>query len=252
MAPPTSILTPTNIFDNQAAFGCSNTSSIRYIPAASQNNVTYKLTSFDTLVQDICQVLGPSSGIDDVDVDSLMSIMEAYNPTYNSHEWEKYALCDPARGYTRNGVDECNKKANLLILVWSPNCGSLIHDHSNAHCVMKILKGKLVETRYDWPEEVDQAKSHYCPSSPTMKACKRTELLTGKVAYMADNLGLHRMSNPDPNNVAISLHLYTPPYAAKFGCHTFDEKTGKKVHVPMSSLYSDKGVILNESSANTC
>lgn len=110
MAPPTSILTPTNIFDNQAAFGCSNTSSIRYIPAASQNNVTYKLTSFDTLVQDICQVLGPSSGIDDVDVDSLMSIMEAYNPTYNSHEWEKYALCDPARGYTRNGVDECNKR----------------------------------------------------------------------------------------------------------------------------------------------
>lgn len=25
-----------------------------------------------------------------------------------------------------------------LILVWSPGKGSVIHDHANAHCVMKV------------------------------------------------------------------------------------------------------------------
>lgn len=202
-----------------------------------------KLTSFDTLVDDIRAILGPSSGIDsdDVDVTSLMETMRAYDPSLNSHEWEKYALSDPTKGYTRNGVDECNAKANLLILVWNPSRGSMIHDHANAHCVMKILKGSLVETLYDWPEDYkhDEEYSHH-----TLSVKKDTELRTGDVAYMSDKLGLHRMTNPNPDDVAVSLHLYTPPYAAKFGCHVFDEATGESTLVSMTSLYSDKGVIL--------
>lgn len=253
MAPPTSILTPINIISNDTAFNrCSTVSSASIIPKDIKRVVDYKLTSFDTLVNDISELLGSSSGIDDIEVEYIMEVMKSYNPTHNSYEWEKYALCDPSRGYTRNGVDECNKKANLLILVWNPSNGSLIHDHANAHCVMKILKGTLVETRYEWPENFIEQQNHYCPLSPAMKVSKSTELKTGDVAYMADTLGLHRVSNPDPNEVAVSLHLYTPPYAAKFGCHTFDESTGKKTHVPMCSLYSDKGVVLSGELANTC
>lgn len=207
-------------------------------------------TSFDTLVRDIRAILGPSSGIDsdDVDVNSLMETMRQYNPCENSHEWEKYALSDPSLGYTRNGVDECNDKANLLILVWNPSRGSMIHDHANAHCVMKILKGSLVESLYDWPADYaeDVEYSHH-----SLKVKKTTRLNTGDVAYMSDTLGLHRMTNPDSEDVAVSLHLYTPPYAAKFGCHTFEELTGKCTKVKMSSLYSDKGVILGIPS-NTC
>lgn len=202
-----------------------------------------KLTSFNTLVEDIKAILGPSSGIDsdDVDVSSIMETMRSYDPRENSHEWGKYALSDPSAGYSRNGVDECNDKANLLILVWNPKMGSMIHDHANAHCVMKILKGSLVETLYDWPEDykTDEEYTHH-----TLDVKKTTELRTGDVAYMSDKLGLHRMTNPNPDDVAVSLHLYTPPYAAKFGCHVFNEATGESTHIPMSTLYSDKGVIL--------
>lgn len=221
------------------------------VSSSTEGSVVSKVTSFNTLVEDIRAILGPSSGIDsdDVDVTSLMESMRAYDPAVNSHEWEKYALCDLSRGYTRNGVDECNKKANLLILVWNPSNGSLVHDHANAHCVMKILKGTLCETRYDWPKDYS-SDSEYSPNCG-LNVSKVTELKAGEVAYMSDQLGLHRMYNPNPNEVAISLHLYTPPYAAKFGCHTFDEQTGKSTYVPMSSLYSDQGVIL-DACASTC
>jgi len=53
--------------------------------------------------------------------------------------------------YTRNLVDEGNGKFNLIILCWGEGQSSSIHDHSDAHCFVKILAGQLKETIYDWP-----------------------------------------------------------------------------------------------------
>jgi cysteine dioxygenase len=189
---------------------------------------------FDELVEDIRAILGPSSGLDsaDVDVDHLMETMGRYDALEHENEWQKYALSDPSRSYTRNGVDDINKKANLLILVWNPGRGSMIHDHANAHCIVKLLKGTLVETLFDWPTHEDEQ----------LKPTRVTAISPGKVTYMADQLGLHRMHNPSSSEVAVSLHLYTPPYAAEFGCHIFDEDSGKSHKVDLSTLYSNKGV----------
>lgn len=86
---------------------------------------------------------------------------------------------------------------------------------------------------------------------------------------MADDLGLHRMSN-EGSDVAVSLHckpsflpvdtrisfcevhtdglaltlVYTPPHVARKGCHVFDEKTGKRKHVAGHSYHSAYGKIL--------
>lgn len=54
--------------------------------------------------------------------------------------------------YTRNLVDAGNGKFNLMIICWGEGHGSAIHDHSDCHCFMKMLKGELVESRYAWPE----------------------------------------------------------------------------------------------------
>lgn len=43
------------------------------------------------------------------------------------------------------------------------------------------------------------------------------------VVYINDQLGLHKIVNPDPEQFAVSLHLYSPPFSQ---CHTFDETTG--------------------------
>ncbi|ANB13007.1 hypothetical protein AWJ20_1285 [Sugiyamaella lignohabitans] len=196
---------------------------------------TITTSAFEQLVEDIRVILGPSSGIDseDVDVEHLMARLREYRADHNEDEWTKYALADPSRNYTRNGVDDINKKANLLILVWNPGKGSLIHDHANAHCIVKVLKGTLTETLYDWPSHENE---QLVPS-------KVTHIKPNDVTYMSDTLGLHRMSNPHPSEVAVSLHLYTPPYASKFGCHIFDEASGCRHKVDLSNLYSNKGIL---------
>lgn len=217
---------------------------------------------FEQLVTDINAILGPCNGIDSagVDVEELKAAMRAYRS--REEEWSKYAFADYSRAYTRNLVDHGNGKSNLLVLVWTPGKASPVHDHANAHCVMKVLKGKLRETLYCWPcqrvdnptdcatspESLYPSTTHTCSSraedlGPAALAVKRSTTYEAEaVTYMSDRLGLHRIQNPSPDEVAVSLHLYTPPNAAKHGCHIFDEYTGRKSHVQQCHFYSELGV----------
>ncbi|KAM0263129.1 hypothetical protein ACHAPA_008962 [Fusarium lateritium] len=217
------------IFSNPTALGVG--------PSMTPNVGPRQQNRFEELVQRLKDALGPSSGLtsDDVDVDYLQQLMEGYDSSNNS--WSKYAFGDRIRGYTRNLVDEGNGKSNLLVLVWSPGKGSPIHDHGNAHCIMKILRGELTETRYDFPEENEE--------EGPMKVISERTYKENAVTYMADELGLHRVTNRG-SNFAVSLHLYTPPNVAKKGCHIFDERTGRKSHVPGCHYYSAYGRLLKE------
>ncbi|TKA68589.1 hypothetical protein B0A55_08384, partial [Friedmanniomyces simplex] len=184
------------------------------------------LDSFHALVNSINDILGPCNGIDSagVDVEELKSVMRAFEGP--DEEWQKYAFADYGRAYTRNLVDRGNGKSNLLILVWTPGKASPIHDHANAHCVMRILKGSLTETIYGWPCEradgpIDCATSptnrteHSCSAQPeqlephALCVKRSTCYERGQVTYMSDRLGLHRIQNASTEEVAVSLHLYT-------------------------------------------
>ncbi|KAH8750589.1 RmlC-like cupin domain-containing protein [Diaporthe sp. PMI_573] len=188
----------------------------------------YTSHHFDDLVQSLKDVLGPSSGLDskDVDLNSIMDLMDKYDAAEEG--WVSFAMADRDLPYTRNLVDEGNGKSNLLVLVWTPGKGSPIHDHGNAHCVMKILRGSLTETRYEFPDS-DRAQPMRMLSERTSKE--------NDVAYMADELGLHKVENKG-DDYAVSLHLYTPPNVARSGCNTFNPITGKKNHVPKCGYYS--------------
>ena len=83
-----------------------------------------------------------------------------------------------------------------------------ICSHANAHCIMKILKGSLVETRYAWPT-VDLNTNKDQPLNVISEKTYEAD----QVAYMSDKLGLHRISNPDPHDYAVSLHCQ---YSAAF------------------------------------
>ncbi|KAJ5694732.1 hypothetical protein N7536_005144 [Penicillium majusculum] len=199
-------------------------------------------SAFEKLVNDLSSALGPSSGLDSSDVDpmEIQLLMERY--LSNSDEWASYALGDASRTYTRNLIDEGNGKSNLLILVWSPGRGSTIHDHANAHCVMKVLKGKLQEDLYSWPDQEQIENGQISPPQLT----KQTTYGENQVTYMSDKLGLHRISNPDQDNFAISLHLYTPPNAAIHGFGIYDERTGKARHIKQTNYYSFRGHRLDD------
>ncbi|KAL8381635.1 hypothetical protein RB595_005765 [Gaeumannomyces hyphopodioides] len=193
---------------------------------------------FAELVVELKHALGPSSGLtsDDVDVNHLTWLMDGYDA--REQGWLPFAMQDASRGYTRNLVDEGNGKSNLLVLVWSPGKGSPIHDHGNAHCLMKILRGELTETRYAHPREGIE--------EPMTIISERTHK-ENAVAYMADELGLHRVWNKG-SDFAVSLHLYTPPNVAKNGCSIFNANTGKKSHVKKCGNFSEYGRRLEEAS----
>jgi len=180
------------------------------------------------------QILGPSSGIDssDVSVADLISSMESY--ISQEADWAAYAHADLSRNYTRNFVDHGNGKANLLILVWSPGKGSLVHDHAGAHCIMKVLKGALRETLYELPTG---------PVAEPLEVRRDSVYGTDKVTYISDDIGLHKIENASSTEIAVSLHLYTPPWAEKNGCYCFDEKSGKRTRVEMHNYYSVYGKV---------
>lgn len=62
---------------------------------------------------------------------------------------------------------------------------------------MKILRGDLTETRYQFPSEEDKDKPMGVISERVHKE--------NDVAYMSDDLGVHRMSNAG-SDFAVSLH----------------------------------------------
>lgn len=170
-------------------------------------NPRHTLDPFHRLVEDLSLALGPSSGIDSADVapDVLERLMESYMS--DPKDWGKYAFGDLSRTYTRNLVDTGNGKSNLvrfnkslvarrrdvgadimqLILVWTPGRGSPIHDHADAHCVMKVLKGSLKETLYTWPNR-NQVNDGL--ASP-LKIQKETVYGRDQVTYMSDNVRKH-------------------------------------------------------------
>ncbi|KAH1507346.1 hypothetical protein KXX06_008600 [Aspergillus fumigatus] len=88
---------------------------------------------------------------------------------------------------------------------------------------MKILDGELNESVYYTPTAEDQ-------DSP-LKIKTNTTYQPNEVAYISDQIGLHRVVNPAKDRLAVSLHLYTPPNAADFGYNIYDPITGKSSHV---------------------
>ncbi|CAH0045958.1 unnamed protein product [Clonostachys solani] len=179
-----------------------------------QGSLPYTL---DDLVGDIKAHLGESGGIGyaNINSDYLMSLAQKYNS--NPNDWARYYHNCAEKSYTRNTIENINSRANILLLVWNPRKGSPVHDHANAHCVLKVLAGELTETIYDTPED----EGH------PLRVKKQSTYHTDQVTYMSDEIGLHRVHNPHPTQVAVSLHLYTPPNAADIGYNVFDEATGK-------------------------
>ncbi|KAH9218200.1 RmlC-like cupin domain-containing protein, partial [Leptodontidium sp. 2 PMI_412] len=164
------------------------------------------------------------------------------NYTSRPSEWLQYAHADPRKQYTRNLVTEVPGVFNLLLLVWTPGMRSPVHDHAGSHCLMKVLGGGLREVRYEMPMP-EKGSQDGEGEEAGLREIGRTEFREGKVAYISDRLGLHEIVNPDEGEYAVSLHLYTPPNAATYGCHVYDPITGESKHVMQSAYDSVRGVV---------
>lgn len=182
-------------------------------------------------LRELIDALHEAFKTDHVNIDEVQNLMASYRS--NPLEWKKYAKFDRYR-YTRNLVDEGNGRFNLMVLCWGEGHGSAIHDHANAHCIMKILQGELCETRYAWPTNNNEMKE-----SEELQELKRNTLGLNEICYINDSLGLHRVENPSTVNPAVSLHLYSPPFSS---CSVFNKQTGQKTSCKVTfwSKYGEK------------
>ncbi|KAH7728967.1 Protein CDO-1 [Aphelenchoides avenae] len=162
----------------------------------------------------------------EVDIEEVKRVLGKYKIPQG--DWAKYAFFDPDK-YTRNLVDTGNGKYNILLLCWGPGIGSRIHDHADSHCFVKVLQGKLEETRYAWPED----------KAATMVEIGRDVYAEEEVTYINDSIGLHRMENPNDKQSTVTLHIYSPPFEA---CHVFDETNGRRAVCPVTfyTKYGEK------------
>jgi len=200
-----------------------------------------RVKTLDDLVQELNQVFSE----DDVNIEYVEMLMRQY--VSNPVEWRKYAKFDRYR-YTRNLVDEGNGKFNLMLLCWGEGQHSSVHDHSDAHCFMKVLEGSLLETRFAWPD-AEASNSETGEEEHVVKPLKEigtTPLPLNDVCYINDSMGLHRAENNSHTEPAVSLHLYCPPYDS---CHAFDQRTGNKISCKVT-FWSKFGQKVNQKEDN--
>jgi len=197
------------------------------------------LQKYTPVVNNLDELIRHLHGVfssDSVNVELVNHLMMVYTSNYN--DWKKYAKFDRYR-YTRNLVDAGNDRFNLMILCWNEGQSSAIHDHADSHCFMKILKGGLSEIKFSWPREYSESAliSNLEPKCADIGAYQnendeeeqlqeigRSTMNTNDVCYINDNIGLHRVENSSNTDVAVSLHLYCPPFDT---CNVFN-KAGKK------------------------
>ncbi|KAK0129428.1 Cysteine dioxygenase [Cadophora gregata f. sp. sojae] len=181
---------------------------------------------------------------------TLQSLLRSYtspsssssNASRHPPSWSQYAHANPSKQYTRNLITSVPGIFNLLLLVWTPGMRSPIHDHADSHCLMKVLRGTLRERRFEFP--VGEGGGGVVGGREEgLKEIARLDFAENKVAYISDKIGLHEIMNPSEREYAVSLHLYTPPNAATYGCHVYDPITGESKHVMQCAYDSVRGVV---------
>jgi len=115
---------------------------------------------------------------------------------YHGEDWKKYKkFC--CKGYTRN-VAFRNDKFEILVLCWNKGQSSPVRDHPEKGCLVRLLKGELIEECYvkDGDKMIKTCANHITP---------------GNTSYQEGTDGLHRIINPNKEECAVTMHVYSPP-----------------------------------------
>lgn len=105
----------------------------RYSPAQSLRQLRKEQNPFSSLLNALTYTLTTTPH---PSLPQLHNLLRTY--TSDPTDWSKYAHANPEKQYTRNLVCEVPGVFNLLLLVWTPGKKSPIHDHADAHCLMKV------------------------------------------------------------------------------------------------------------------
>ena len=102
------------------------------------------------------------------------------------------------QGYTRN-LMRSGPSYHVLVLCWKNGQRSPIHDHAGSACCVRVLRGTMTETIFE-----------FTPNGH-VKALRSNDFPPGSVIGSQD-MDLHQVSNLQPGTAElVTLHIYTPP-----------------------------------------
>lgn len=87
-----------------------------------------------------------------VDLQVVRRVQVLRHTKLNTREWRQHAVFRRGR-YTRTIAGYSPGQFVALLLCWGKGQQSPIHDHTGAHCFVKMLQGKLKEETFDWPAD---------------------------------------------------------------------------------------------------
>jgi len=155
--------------------------------------------------------------VDADNVDVITNILDGFQ--YNPEEWKRFCHFNCAR-YQRNLIF-VNEKMSIICDCWEPQQSTPIHTHEcktggESRCWLKVLEGELCFCMYGGKD------GHY--------TLKQKHLLTSKGHTMfAGEIGHHKVTNPDKERPAISIHVYSPPYLECM----YDDEGGTRCSIPV-------------------
>eukprot|EP01100_Stratorugosa_tubuloviscum_P012284 TRINITY_DN577_c2_g1_i1.p1 TRINITY_DN577_c2_g1~~TRINITY_DN577_c2_g1_i1.p1 ORF type:complete len:799 (+),score=301.21 TRINITY_DN577_c2_g1_i1:98-2494(+) len=137
----------------------------------------------------------------------LAKLLEATR--LDPHEYRQYVHFSDFN-YLRSLIT-ANEKFSLMLLCWNKSQSTPIHDHGSCgrKCWVKVLEGTLIQNRY-----IDEHDTNANASTSTsLVTVESIELNSNSPVTMDDDsIGIHKTENASNECIAISLHLYSPPY----------------------------------------
>lgn len=122
------------------------------------------------------------------------------------------------RHYQRNLV-RAGPWYHVWVMCWKNGQRSPIHDHAASNCTVRVLKGTLTETLFE-----------FAPNG-LVKPVGSRDLTEGSVCAMHDR-GLHQISNLQAGNAElITLHIYSPPLLRMATFSLTDPSRGEDVWI---------------------
>jgi cysteine dioxygenase len=127
------------------------------------------------------------------------------------------------QGYRRNLV--CSSPWYfLLVLCWKNGQRSPIHDHRGSACGVRVLRGTMTETRFEFA------------ANGCVKAVGSRDVGPGTIVATHD-LDLHQVSNLQAGDAdLVTLHVYSPPLHAMGTYSLTDTTRGEE---PMLMEFTD-------------
>lgn len=109
---------------------------------------------------------------------------------------------EPVEGhYARREIYRCPEKGvTVVAMTWGPEQGTPIHDHCGLWCVEGVWQGKIEITNYELMEDGPE-RCRFIQHETFLADAGSSGSLIPPYEY-------HTIRNPDPNQIAISLHIY--------------------------------------------